>query len=48
MGHPAEGNGRASTPARATLEEVRSRMGLPRLRQEDGGRPLDLTGRLCG
>lgn len=42
-----QGSRRAATLAQATLEEVRSRMGLPRLRQEDAGRPLNLTGRLC-
>ncbi|MGB9722363.1 MAG: hypothetical protein ACP5OO_05025 [Chloroflexia bacterium] len=43
----------ASALARATLEEVRTRMGLPQLRREEAGLPgpshfLDLTGKRCG
>ncbi len=41
------GSRRAAALARSTLEKVRSRMGLPWLRQNETGQPPDLTGMLC-
>jgi len=47
-----QGSRRAAILARATLEEVRTRMGLPQLRRERAGLPErsrlpDLSGKLC-